>query len=197
MKNILFFICLIIILQNKSAAQAYNPQINAGDIDPAPLAPGQNGSFQFLFAMTTDDDAPLVNGDALTITICMNNIAPATPGNEIADISGTYASRFNWVYSAVLNCYQGTQNQTLPAATGGTIIFNFRQINQVACSIGDQMGFQANIEPAGYMNGTNSTVDDQESAFTCVDAALPIELLEFDTRAIDNEKVLLTWRTAT
>lgn len=196
MKKTILTLFIILFLINIIISQSYNPALAGGDINPAPLAPGQNGVLEFTFVMTTDENAPLPpSGPPLRITICMSNIAPATPGSEITNIGGTYASYFTWVYSSDLNCYQGTQNQTLPGANGGSIAITFQQTNQVLCPSA-QMGYTANILPSGYMNGTNLTTDDALSTYTCVDQTLPIELLDFKATPVNNEKVALKWFTA-
>lgn len=190
-------LCLITVLSIATGALAqapsecmggtpYNPFITSGDLDPAPLVSAElngTGTFSFLFGLTTAADAPrcpaadgilgTADDDVLKLTICLQLIRPASEATDpVLDVGGDYAQYFDWQYNAGLNCYRGTQNQTLPGASdpfsgvgAGTITFDFR-VTDNSSFTNTNNGFQANIQPAGYMNMFNLTTDDAESVFT-------------------------------
>lgn len=165
-----------------------NPSIQQGDINPAPLVGNAGGILSFSFVENlldyTDEETDPVN-----IAVCLLNIEPV---NAAASVAGTFSGTFTWVYDPGTNCLLGTQNQDIFGGTGGTITVAFNQIASVVCP-SNQMGYNANLQPAACMNGTNETVDDTESVYTCTNL-LPIELSEF-TGQIQECKGVLAWLT--
>lgn len=140
-----------------------NPSLQQGDINPAPLIPGSSGTLSFtyfenLLDYTDDENNPV------QLTVCMLNIEPV---NGVSSIGGTFAGHFNWVYDPITNCMLGTQNQDILGGTGGSITILFDITNTVLCP-DNQMGFNANLQPAACMNNSNQTTDDTESTYTCV-----------------------------
>ena len=160
-KLILLFLAASVAVVNGQTC-LNNPSIQAGDIDPAPLVNGQGGVLSFTYTENGDDYTEEEN-DPVTLTICMLNIGPVS---GTASIGGTFASTFDWIYDGVSNCFLGTQNQDILGGSGGTITVDFVQTNSIACPT-NQMGFNANIQPAACMNGVNQVNDDNESSFTC------------------------------
>lgn len=90
-----------------------------------------------------------------------------TPFNGATSVGGTFSGFFNWSFDGVNNCLIGIQNQDILGNTGGTITVDFYVTNPVTCP-NNQIGFNANIQPAPCMNGINETTDDTESAYSCV-----------------------------
>ena len=136
---------------------------------PAPLLNGNGGTLSFSYTENlldyTDEET-----DPVSVTICLLNIGPADGLNSIG---GSFSGNFDWQYDAVSNCFLGTQNQDILGGSGGTITVDFDQTNTVQCP-NNQMGFNANIQPAACMNGVNDVNDDAESVFTCnLDSPLP------------------------
>jgi len=173
-----------------------NPSIQAGDIDPAPLQANQGGTLSFTYVENLldyiDEDI-----DPVKLTICMLNLAPATGATLAtapASVGGSFSVTFNWIYDPVTNCFQGTQNRDIFGGTGGFITVDFVQTQAFLCP-DNQMGFNANIQPANCMNGVNQTTDDRESVYTCLEPSLPIEL-EFFKGIEENCSVYLNWQTA-
>jgi len=197
--KILFTLVCLVAFTTTVGAQSYNPFANSPDINPAPLnlpANGAMGQISFNFGLTTSDNAPLMVGDELTITVTLQLLEPLTT-DPLDAIAGTYASFFDWQYNASSNSYLGTQNQELPGSAGGSIIVNIAVTGE-SMDTNPQNGFNVNIQPAGYMVATNSMNDDNVSASTFTDpgAPLPVELTSFDGTAQDCN-VQLEWRTAT
>lgn len=129
---------------------------------PAPLINGNGGTLSFTYTENlldyTDEET-----DPVTVTICLLNIGPADGLNSIG---GSFSGNFDWQYDGVSNCFQGTQNQDILGGSGGMITVDFAQTNTIQCP-DNQMGFNANIQPAACMNGVNDVNDDDEAVFTC------------------------------
>jgi len=190
MKNLVFTIFTIFLSGSLLIGQncINNPSIQQGDINPAPLVGGAGGTLSLTYVENLLDYTDEEN-DPITITICLLNIVPVTGATSVA---GSFAPKFNWLYDPTSNCLQGTQNQDLIGGAGGTITIAFNQSNPVLCP-SNQMGYNANLQPAACMNGINETVDDTESVYTC-SVPFPIELSEFSGYSEDC-KGFLKWTT--
>jgi len=168
-----------------------NPSIQQGDINPAPLPWNGGGIAQLSYFENLLDYTDEEN-DPITITFCLLNI---TPVNGAASVSGSFAGTFNWLYDPTSNCLQGTQNQDILGGTGGLISVAFNSnITTIVYCPDNQMGFNANLQPAACMNGINETVDDTESVYTCVDPDFPIELSSF-TGVAEECNGIINWTT--
>jgi len=182
---VMLFSCSILFGQNC----INNPSIQQGDINPAPLTPGAGGTLSFSFVENLTDYAGFQT-DPVTITVCLLNVAPVSGA---ASVAGNFAPNFDWLYDPTSNCLQGTQNTTLVGGAGGLITVAFNQTNPVQCP-SNQMGFNANLQPAACMNGINETVDDTESVYTCTDILLPLSISYFNG-IVENCQGMIEWRT--
>lgn len=166
MRNMRIIIVIYILLLANISVYAQscvnNPSVQAGDINPAPLFNGQGGVLSFTYIENLLDYTA-EETDPVTLTICLLNIGPV---NGVNSVGGTFSSTFDWIYDPISNCLQGTQNQDILGGTGGSITVAFEQTNAIECP-DNQMGFRANIQPAGCMNGVNQTNDDSEAVYTC------------------------------
>jgi len=164
MKNLIFLTAFILFCLSSVFSQTCinNPSIQGGDIIPAPLENGNGGQLSFTYVENGDNYTDEEN-DPVTLTLCLLNIGPVDGVNSIG---GTFSSTFDWQYDPALNCFLGTQNQDILASSGGSITVDFVQTNTIECP-SNQMGFNANIQPAACMNGTNQVNDDNESSYTC------------------------------
>jgi len=178
-KLILLFVMLFTVSFVFGQTCINNPSIQQGDVNPAPLTPGAGGTLSFTFVENLTDYSGHQT-DPVTVTVCLLNIAPV---NGAASVSGNYAATFNWQYDPLSNCLQGTQNQTILGGFGGLITVAFNQTNPIQCP-SNQMGFNANLQPAACMNGINETVDDTESVYTCTDILLPISISSFSGQVV-------------
>lgn len=166
-----------------------NPSIQGGDVNPAPLTPGAGGTLTFTYVENlTDYDG--FNTDPVSVTVCLLNVEPV---NGASSVSGSFAVNFNWVYDPNSNCLQGVQNQTIFGGSGGPISVAFNQTTPVLCP-SNQMGFNANLQPAACMNGINETVDDTESVYTCTDLLLPLNISSF-SGVVTNCQAFINWTT--
>lgn len=190
MKNLLLFAALMIGSFSLSFGQCINnPSLQQGDIDPAPLTNGAGGIISFSYFENLLDYNDNEN-NPVSITVCLLNVEPV---GGAAAVNGSFAPVFTWTYDAISNCLQGTQNADILGGTGGKITIAFDQTNAQLCP-DNQMGFNANLQPAACMNQVNQTTDDTESVYTCTTGPLPIELSSFEGKVADC-RGLLTWTT--
>jgi len=188
--NLLFLLSFLFAYATGFGQCINNPSIQQGDINPAPLVGTGGGIAQFSFFENLLDYTDEEN-DPITVTLCLLNIAPVSGA---ASVAGSFAPTFNWLYDPSSNCLQGTQNKDILGGTGGLISVAFNTSNQVDCP-DNQMGYNANLQPAACMNGINETVDDTESVYTCCDGCLiPIELSEF-AGLVEDCKGMINWTT--
>jgi len=188
-KIILLFVFLFTVAFIYGQNCINNPSIQAGNVTPAPLTPGAGGTLSFTFVENISDYNGF-NIDPVTVTVCLLNVIPV---NGAGSVGGSFAPNFNWAYDSVSNCLQGTQNQTLFGGFGGPITVAFNQSNPILCP-SNQMGFNANLQPAACMNGINETVDDTESVYTCTDILLPLQISSF-TGTVANCAGIIDWTT--
>jgi len=192
MRNVLLLTLSFFLVCSLSFGQVCvnNPSIQQGDINPAPLSGGGGGIAQFSFFENLLDYTDEEN-DPITVTLCLLNVMPVSGSSSV---SGSFAGTFNWLYDPTSNCLQGTQNQDILGGTGGLISVVFNTVNVIDCP-DNQMGYNANLQPAACMNGINETVDDTESVYTCCDnCILPIELSSFDG-LVEDCNGIISWNT--
>jgi hypothetical protein len=151
--------------------QNYNPFVSSGIINPAPLSSVESagtGTASFFIGNSGSDDLNLVAGSEMKVTIVLakgepNNVTPT------AAISGTFASKFNWVYTAATKTFVGTQNQTIGSGLAidgaGSIIVAYKvTVNSPVTGPGN--GFSASLAVPGYSTVSNATGDDMVSSYT-------------------------------
>ena len=191
MRNVLLLTLSFLLAYSLSYGQCVNnPSIQQGDVNPAPLMQGAGGFAQFSFFENLLDYTE-EETDPITITLCLLNIEPVAGATSI---SGSFAPTFNWLYDPGSNCLQGTQNKDILGGTGGLIVVAFNQSNPIDCP-NNQMGYNANLQPAACMNGINETVDDTESVYTCMDSTIvPIELSSFEG-VVEKCNGIISWTT--
>jgi len=193
MKSIqLLFICFFCCSFIYAQPCANNPAVQAGDINPAPLAPGVIGEASFTF-METLTDYDEWQSAPVKMTVCFLHITPTNGANSV---SGKAANWFDWIYDEPSNCLVATQNQTLIASEGGHVKVAFEISNPVECNTQpNQMGFAVNVQPAPCMTQANEQIDDSESVYACYDPdGTPTSLDEISKLGID---VLLSPNPAT
>ncbi len=159
---------VICLAWNAQGQDVFNPLVVAPDINPAPLgclAENGAGTINFNFGLSTSTDAPLVSGDELTLTISLQSVEPSNLGDPVASLTGTAKNLFTWQYAASVNSYLGTQNALIPGFGGGTLIIEVT-ITANSDQSNPQNGFSVNVQPAGYMQGSNTSTDDNVSSFT-------------------------------
>jgi len=183
MKTISFIIAAafsFIVVRAQDPGGSYNPFVAQGTISPAPLLPLENnGAGVITFKVGNTGSDPLIwdvskpNNDmilVITLSRGVPNIVPLNGITALATISGSYASKFSWVYDEFANTFYGRQNQTIPgldlvnSTNEGTISILYKT-TQNSSQSGPRNGFNLNITPPPYA-GSNAVEDDNVSAFT-------------------------------
>lgn len=169
MKKLIYSILLLSPLC--AIGQNYNPFVSSGIISPAPLSSVESagtGTATFNIGNSGSDNLNLVAGSEMKVTIILskgdpNNVTPT------AAISGSFASKFNWVYTAATKTFVGTQNQTigsgLAADAAGSIIVAYKVTTNSPIT-GYSNGFSATLTVPGYSTVSNATGDDMVSSYT-------------------------------
>lgn len=193
MKKI-FIPLLLALLVKAGIAQSYNPTVNSGIMNPAPLNYGI-GECQFNTG-NSGNDALNNLSQPMVLIISLSYGVPDNM-NPVAAISGTYADKFNWVYDASTKTYQGTQNQTIPGYGLGTIKIAYRA-TVASGSSNPQNGFNVNITPPAYTNASNASADDNVSSYTygSVGGVLPVKLAYFNA-TLSQCNSSINWKSAT
>jgi len=149
-----------------------DPEIINADIFPQPLINGQGGILSFEYRDSLDD-LPIFPHDQVRITVCLLNSVPA---NGLNSVSGSYSSKFTWVYDPISNCFQGRQNQMIPGnGASGEIVIEFFTSNYVNCP-DNHIGFNVNLQPMAAMNPINDQTNDADFHYTCVEWDCPAAL---------------------
>lgn len=144
-----------------SFGQTYNPYVNLSSVNPAPLQPAEEngtGTLTFHIGNSGTSDLYLDLVSPMLINLSLSRGVPNTliPTNAI---SGTFASKFVWLYDVLSNSYQGTQIAPITAGSDGTITVSYKVTANSPIAL-PQNGFNVNIVPPAYSNGPNSTADD-------------------------------------
>jgi uncharacterized repeat protein (TIGR01451 family) len=171
MKRILVSLAAITMMLSV-AGQNWNPYISNANISTSPLLPAEfNGSAELSFVVGNSGTSTLtlVAGQEMTLIISLSDGVPNNI-NPIAALGGTWLSYFTWSYDPFVNTYIGIQNQNIPAGpVSGNITIQYAVLNNSPQSISSN-GFNVNLQPPPYSNGTNSTLDDAASTYTYVKA---------------------------
>lgn len=151
--------------------QNYNPFVSSGIITPAPLASAESmgtGTASFSIGNSGSDDLNLVTGNEMKVTIVLSKGEPNN-ANPLAAISGSFASKFTWVYTAATKTFVGTQNQTIGsglAADGAGDIIVAYKVTANSVATGPTNGFSAALIVPAYSTVSNATGDDMVSSYT-------------------------------
>lgn len=188
------FVTLLVAFIVKAGLAQYNPAVNSGLMNPAPLSNGI-GSCEFNVGNTTG--SPLNNlADPMLLTITLSYGIPNN-AEPIAAITGTYASKFTWLYDAASKTYQGTQNQIIPGNALGTIKIAYLATSPSNIS-NPHNGFNVNVTPPAYTNASNTTADDNVASYTygAIGSPLPIKLAYYNATVI-NCISSINWKSVT
>jgi hypothetical protein len=184
-------IMLMGCLGKATFAQDRNPQVSAGIVAPAPMLQGV-GSIQFV-AGNTGGDALDNLAQPMVLIVSLSNGIPNN-ANPVAAISGTIANKFTWLYDASIRTYQGTQNAVIGGLELGTIVISYR-ITTPSSLNSPSNGFNVNVTPPGYTNGSNAIGDDNASSYTFGNSGiLPVKLLSYNV-AISNCVSTISWKS--
>ena len=160
------------------AAGSQNPFVKQGIVAPAPLLPLEfngTGVLSFDVGNTGSDPLPLVVGQEMTLVVTLsdgipNNAAP------LSALGGTWVGMFDWVYTPGTKTYTGKQNQVIPGSTAlipsqGSITIQYKVTRNTPIG-SPSNGFNVNVQPPPYSNGSNATDDDTVSSYTYVNSTV-------------------------
>lgn len=188
---------LMLGLALSTQAQNFNPFVAQGTVTPSPIVnPNGNASVSFIVGNSGDNLLPLVANQEMLLVISLSNGRPNHPSDPVMAIGGTYKDYFNWVYDSLTNSFLGKQNQLIPDALNGgvgniTIQYHVTAFSQM---LNPQNGFNVNITPPPYANGSNSMNDDQVSSYTYTNIPVPVDWKSFTVAATDCS-VRVEWAT--
>jgi hypothetical protein len=152
-------------------AQEYNPFVSQGDMSPKPLLPvefGGTGTISFSIGNTGTLPLPLVANQEMTLVLTLANGVPDNV-DPLAALGGPWVSYFDWTYNPAISTYSAIQNQEIPAQSSGTITVGYRvTVNTTQSVLGN--GFNLNLQPPPYANGSNVGIDDATNGYTFVRA---------------------------
>jgi hypothetical protein len=152
-------------------AQTYNPFVDQGDINPKPLLPWEfNGTGTISFRVGNSGSSPLVlvPDQEMTLVLTLSRGVPNNV-NPLNAISGAWAAYFDWTYNSTINTYTAIQNSDIPANQSGTITLAYRVTSNSTQSVSAN-GFNLNLQPPPYANGSNNSSDDATNGYTYVRA---------------------------
>ena len=195
MKKILVSMLLAFVLK-AGLAQNYNPAVNSGTMSPSPLTNGI-GECQFNIGNSGNDSLKNLL-DPIVLIVTLSYGVPDNT-NPVDAISGTFVSKFNWVYDVGTKTFTGTQSQAMGGNEFGTIKIAYRATNNSSpTSGGPQNGFNVNVIPPGYTNGSNNTGDDSVASYTygTVGGVLSVKLAFYNASFVNCTSVI-NWKSVT
>lgn len=191
----LFITFLLVLFHVILFSQSWNPYVNQGTISPAPLLPLEfegRGTASFNVGNNGSSTIPLVANQEMGLVISLINGVPDS-NDPLEALSGSWVGYFDWIYFSEINSFQGKQNQDIPGQSMGTIDIAYRVTFNTPQSISAN-GFNVNIQPPPFTNGSNAADDDQVSAYTYVraidfgDAPLSYGIASHEIRLFKNSQ---------
>ena len=159
------FILFSLSVKAQNPKKDYNPFVNAGIINPAPLLPlesGGTGIISFGIGNSGSDPLEVFPDHYIILTLSLSKGIPDN-ANPIAAISGTSSNLFTWTYNN--GTFTGTQIATIPSNSTGTIRIDYK-VTENSLSGSPENGFNVNLTPAPYQTKSNSQSDDAVSSYT-------------------------------
>src|SRR5438093_924152 len=136
-------ILLLAIISNAIMGQNYNPFVAAGIVSPAPMITGF-GICSFNTGNSGNDPLSSFGPQPMRLKITLSLGVPNNM-NPLLAITGTFASKFNWTYDALIKEYTGIQNQVINGNDGGTIIISYKATIPSSFPAAPQNGFNVNV----------------------------------------------------
>lgn len=169
-------VCCFVCVAMSVHAESWNPYVTQATVSPAPLLPAEftgTGVLSFNVGITGSEELPLITNQEMTLVITLSDGEPDN-ADPLAALGGTWVDKFDWSYEAACTTYRAVQNQALPGSVAGTpslgtitIQYQVRRNTTLAES---SNGFNVNLQPPPYSNGSNTTDDDASSSYTYVKA---------------------------
>jgi len=154
---------------------------------------GETGTLTFGFGIGTDAGCNAAAGNKADGIIMTLSFAPSYGPQSAADISGPYASYFDWIYDAGGTTLLGYQNAPLPVGPPANFVVKVKGNAATPGTIAPKTSLNWTTE-ANPPIINNSTGNDIRTVGLNIDAALPVTLVSFTAR---KEGILanLNWST--
>lgn len=152
-------------------AQTYNPFVDQGDINPKPLLPWEfngTGTISFRVGNSGTDPLPLIQNQEMTLVLSLSRGVPNNV-DPLNAIGGAWAIYFDWTYNSAINTFTAIQNQNIPANQSGPVTLQYKVTSNSTLPVSAN-GFNLNLQPPPYANGSNSSSDDATNGYTYVRA---------------------------
>lgn len=185
---------LLAFVLKAGLAQNYNPFVNSGTMAPSPL---ENGIGECRFNVGNSGSDSLKNlSDPIVLTLTLGYGVPDN-ANPVDAISGTFATKFKWVYDASITTFQGTQYKGIGGNEFGTIKIAYR-VTRSSTPSESKNGFNLVLTAPAYTNGSNSEGDDGLSAYTygSMGGPLPVKMAYFNG-SVNNCTSVINWKSVT
>ncbi len=196
-KTMIIALCLGAMVNASYAQNDADPAITSMSFATSPIC---NSATHIPFCYTTTLTVFFTNAGFTTAIAAGSvglNISLPTSGEYLAfpenatNVSGTFASKFNWSYNSTTKNFFGVSNQAIAPGAGGTIVVTVRGVMEVISRIS-----VANIQrlvPSAYPN--ENINNNNLTASLGVINFLPVLLLDF-TATKQAKTVQLNWRTS-
>lgn len=151
----------------------YDPYLNEGFVDPAPMLPaefGGTGVLRFKVGTLGGSDIPWVQDSPMLVVVTLARGVPNAV-NPLDAIGGPGAALFSWTYNPVNRTYTGSQIATIVGNTSSQVVIQYKVVENSLLPF--QNGFNANLTPPTWIAAQNTqqpTENDTVEALTFVDA---------------------------
>jgi len=169
MKNILS-ILVFIFLSLTTKGQSWNPYVNQGNIEPAPVLPLEfEGNGEVLFNIG-NSGSTVIEYDKfnpennLILIVSLQNVIP-NKNNPIAALRGNWKGKFSWTYDESTTSFVGIQKTDISGYAQGNLGVVYK-VSDNASILGGGPGFNVEIIGPAYMAGYNHSADDKVSSYT-------------------------------
>lgn len=154
---------------------------------------GETGTLNFGFGVGTDAGCNAAAGNTAGGIIITLSFAPSYGPQSAADISGPYASYFDWVYDAAGTSLFGFQNAPIPVGPPANFAVQVRgnAVTPGTIAPPTSLNWTSDLNPPPT---NTSTGNDIRTVGLNVDAALPVTLTSFTARK-EGKIANLNWST--
>lgn len=151
-------------------AQSWNPYVNEGLIEPAPMLPIEfEGNGGVLFNIGNSGSSVIeydqINSENnLILIISLHNGKP-DKNNPMAALRGNWKGKFSWTYDESTTSFIGIQKTKIFGYSQGNLKVAYRVSNNTSI-FGTGNGFSVEMIVPAYMAGNNHSADDKVSSYT-------------------------------
>ncbi len=151
-------------------AQSWNPYVNEGLIEPAPMLPIEfEGNAVVLFNIGNSGSSVIEHDQInrennLILIVSLHNGIP-NRNNPMAALRGNWKGKFSWTYDESTTSFIGIQKTKIFGYSQGNLKVAYKVSNNTSI-LGSGNGFNVEMIVPAYMAGNNHSADDKVSSFT-------------------------------